>query len=560
MPGNSGKEPDLPVSEENRFFWDGCLWLNLKRWMMFETTLTLIVPMDQQTRDDIRQKVDHYFSLKMAIPPVSYHAIADYALTLVERYKWNRSYKAFVMICCGNAIWRSVVGTIPFNRRMLLLPQCLKNSHMCKASTDELGLLCSECGNCNISGFLREAENLGYITVVTEGTTIARKLVESGKVDAIIGVGCMEVLQKMFDAVHKYSLPAIGVPLLSCGCVDTTADSEWIKAEIRHFDEHSGFRLLNLNNLNDKTAALFTEAQIHQLLNLSDSVTDKLVKDILLAGGKRIRPLLTVLAYEAFSIQPDQEVLRSLAMSVECFHKASLIHDDIEDNDSSRYGKETLHTRYGIPVAINIGDLLIGEGYRLIAECNLSPHITKDCLKVISQGHKALSVGQGTELMARLNGEILTVKDILAIFENKTAAAFKVSLLVGAIAAGADEKNQKLLDQFSYLIGLAYQLKDDLEDFTVKDGALSFENPSVLLAMLAEKVNEHDRLIMQEALLQSNAENFQSLIETYSIRELITDLLKEQLQKIDLCLGVFQNIKLKLALHEIVGKTFRDYI
>jgi geranylgeranyl pyrophosphate synthase len=431
---------------------------------------------------------------------------------------------------------------------------------MCRASTDELGLLCTECGNCNISGFLQEAENLGYITIVTEGTTIARKLVESGRVDAIIGVGCMEVLQKMFDAVHKYSLPAIGVPLISCGCVDTKADSEWIKAEIRHFDHQSDFRLLNLNILNDTTAALFTDKQIHLLLNLTDSATDKLVKDILLAGGKRIRPLLTVLAYEAFSLQPDMGVLKSLAMSIECFHKASLIHDDIEDNDASRYGKETLHTLYGVPVAINIGDLLIGEGYRLLAECNLPSQITKDCLKVISQGHKALSVGQGTELMARINGEILSVKDILTIFANKTSAAFKVSLMVGAIAAGADEENLNLLDQFSYLVGLAYQLKDDLEDFTVKNGIVTVENPSVLLAMLAEKVNEPDRLILQEALSQSKGEEIQLLIDNYSVRELIISLLKEYLQKIDACLGGLENIRLKLALHEIVGKTFRDYI
>src|SRR5512139_2569456 len=151
------------------------------------------------------------------------------------------------MVCSGNAIWRSMVGEIPYNRRMLLLPQCLKNSRMCKGSQDELGLLCSECGNCDISGFLREAENLGYITIVTEGTTIASLLVERGSVDAIVGVGCMPVLQKMFSAVRKYSVPAIGVPLLSCGCKDTKADADWIKEEIHHIDQHSGFKLLNLN-------------------------------------------------------------------------------------------------------------------------------------------------------------------------------------------------------------------------------------------------------------------------------------------------------------------------
>ena len=62
---------------------------------------------------------------------------------------------------------------------------------------------------------------------------------------------------------------------------------------------------------------------------------------------------------------PDD--LRKVAVAVECFHKASLIHDDIEDNDAQRYGETTLHEEHGVAVALNVGDLLIGEGYRLLA-------------------------------------------------------------------------------------------------------------------------------------------------------------------------------------------------
>jgi geranylgeranyl diphosphate synthase type II len=372
--------------------------VDLSQNSMIETTLSLRVPADSNLRDDIRRKTDNYFSVNKSVPPVSYHELADYADDLIEKNNWDKGYKAFIMVCIGNAIWRSVVGSIPYNRRMLLLPQCLKNSNMCKGSQDELGLLCNECGNCNISGFLNEAENLGYITIVTEGTTIATRLIENGNVDAIIGVGCMEVLQKMFTAVRKYSVPAIGVPLLTCGCIDTTADAKWIKEELHNIDLDSGFRLLNISNLKERTVSLFTEEQIVKLLKLSDSPTDDIVKEIMLSGGKRIRPLLTILTYQAFSRNPDQNVLNHLAMSVECFHKASLIHDDIEDNDSLRYGKETIHARYGTPVAINLGDLLIGEGYRLISECNLPPQIGMECLKVVSRGHKALSIGQGDEL------------------------------------------------------------------------------------------------------------------------------------------------------------------
>lgn len=528
--------------------------------MILENEISLKVPLDKQQRDEIRQKTEQYFSLHRVEPPVSYNKLSDMAENMLTRFGWDSNYKAFVMVCSGNAIWRPVVGAVPFGRRMLLLPQCLRNSQLCRGTHDELGLLCSECGNCNISGFLREAESLGYITIVSEGTTVASGLVESGNVDAIIGVGCMEVLQKMFSAVRKYSVPAIGVPLLSCGCIDTTADALWIKEEIRHFDQQSGFRLLNLNNLRERTESLFTEAKIEKLLGLTDSSTDRIVKEVLLAGGKRIRPLLTVLSYEAFSNHPDNELLNHLALSVECFHKASLIHDDIEDDDLSRYGKETIHAGYGIPVAINIGDLLIGEGYRLIAECNLTPEITRTLLKVVSQGHKALSLGQGAELMARHTRNILTFREILYVFENKTSAAFRVSIMVGAIAAGADDESLAHLDNFSHLIGIAYQIKDDLEDFETESVNSSYRSQSAVVSLLYENANEDDRKALREPNDSEYIINLQKLAEKYSVRQELTAILKEYLQKTDACLGNIQNTRLKLALNEIVGKTFRDFI
>lgn len=528
--------------------------------MILENEISLKVPLDRHLREEIRKMTEHHFKFHRAEPPVSYNRLSDLAENLLTRNNWDRSYKAFVMVCCGNSIWRPVVGSIPYGRRMLLLPQCLKNSQLCRGTYDELGLLCSECGSCNIPGFLSEAESLGYITIVSEGTTVASRLVESGNVDAIVGVGCMEVLQKMFSAVRKYSVPAIGVPLLSCGCIDTTADVAWIREEINHFDEQSGFRLLNLNNLRERTESLFTEAQIEKILGLTDSPTDRIVKEVLLAGGKRIRPLLTVLAYEAFTSHSDLKQLNHLALSVECFHKASLIHDDIEDDDLTRYGSETIHARYGIPVAINIGDLLVGEGYRLIAECDLAPEITRELLKIVSKGHKALSLGQGAELMARHASEILSFSEILYVFENKTSAAFRVSIMVGAIAAGADEDSLAQLDYFSHLVGIAYQLKDDLEDFETESVNSAYRSQSAVVSMLFERADETDRNLLRDTVDGTYSGTLQKLVNKYAVRDELTALLKEYLHKTDTCLGNVQNIRLKLALNEIVGKTFRDFI
>ncbi len=134
--------------------------------------LSLIVPFDKEIRLDIRTKTEAFFGVNDVMPPVFYDALTGYANRLIESNQWDASYRAFVMVCCGNAIWRKVVGAVPYNRRILLLPQCLRSSTSCQAVQDDMGLLCSECGNCNLSGFLREAENLGYVALVTEGTTI----------------------------------------------------------------------------------------------------------------------------------------------------------------------------------------------------------------------------------------------------------------------------------------------------------------------------------------------------------------------------------------------------
>jgi geranylgeranyl pyrophosphate synthase len=528
--------------------------------MIPENTISLVVPHLKEMREGIRMNVNQHFAEKRIIPPVSYDKLSELADVLLLKNSWERSYKAFVMVCIGNAIWRPVVGAIPFNRRMLLLPQCLKNSQSCKGVMDEIGLLCAECGSCNISGFLKVAENLGYLTVVSEGTTVASRLVESGKVDAVIGVGCMEVLQKIFVAVNKFSIPSIGVPLLSCGCIDTTADAAWIRQEINNLEDRSGYRFVNLNDLSDKVKSFFTADQIKVTLDLKDTATDKIVTEVLLAGGKRVRPLLSALAYDAFCEHADPDTMKKLAFSIECFHKASLIHDDIEDDDSTRYGKETLHTKYGIPVAINAGDLLLGEGYRLITDSGLDASAITKCISIISKGHKAMSLGQGAELVARRNNELTCTNDLLEIFENKSAEAFRVALLTGAVAGGAGAESIRTLDSVSSYIGRAYQLKDDLEDLSDENDFSAIRNPSALISLLAEKANADELKDIETAVKGADIQRIHHLFIKYDIPGLIEKMIKEHLNKLENSLSDLQNIPLKIALYEIVGRTFRDYL
>lgn len=525
-----------------------------------EKILPLVVPFEKQVRDEIRINATLFASEQHLLPPITFDRLEAIANEALKKFGWDERYKAFVMVCCGNALWRPVVASIPYNRRLLLLPQCLKNSKKCVAGEDEFGLLCGGCGNCNIPEFLQEAENLGYLTIVAEGTTIASKLIESGKIEAIVGVACMESLQKIFETINSYFVPAVGVPLVLNGCTDTIVDEDWLREELHYYANDNQFNLINLHCLKEETISIFNTEQINRILKLSDSTNDEIIKTLMLSGGKRIRPLLTILSCKAYNNNTDEELLKNLAMSIECFHKASLVHDDIEDEDILRYGKKTIHAQYGVPIAINTGDFLIGEGYRLISECSMDTRCKVECLKIISEGHRAMAEGQGNELLARKNNILLPVNELLEIYKNKTGEAIRVALLTGAIAGGADERALKILSHFSYLFGVAYQLNDDLEDLKEGPSSSSLRNPNILVSILAGNMDHKLRETLYYAVSNNDSRLLRELIVNSNIKEETESLISMYINLIYECLGELNNITLKIALHDIVGKTFGKYL
>ena len=143
--------------------------------------------------------------------------------------------------------------------------------------------------------------------------------------------------------------------------------------------------------------------------------------------------------------------VRKAAVAIECFHKASLIHDDIEDGDDRRYDSPALHTEVGVPVALNAGDFLVGEGYRLLAEAG-----RPEAVAIAAEGHVTLSRGQGRELLWARDPQPPASLQVLDIFRQKTAAAFEVALRIGAIFGGADAATHDVLRKYSESLGIAY--------------------------------------------------------------------------------------------------------
>jgi len=519
-------------------------------------TPSLEIPADVDIRRQIRMNAGEYVRMHPAFPPASWEDLSVMARALTKQHALEERYLGFVMLCCGNAVWHPIVGAVPFERRILLLPQCLKNSRVCRAEVDEFGLLCNECGKCTIAGLIKEAEGLGYKVIVSEGTTLATRLIESGQADAVLGVGCMEVLQKIFGLVNTYAVPGIGVPLLTCGCSDTTPDPDWIREELHHTCGDDTMRLVNLDHIRKTTLSLFHKDEVYRLLEPGSDATLNLVTGALLAGGQRLRPFIAVATWMTLCPDPDPEILVRMAFSVECFHKASLIHDDVEDEDPVRYGKLTLHARYNVAVAINAGDLLIGEGYRILAGSRLSPATLADCVRVIAQGHRDMAVGQGAELLATSANRILSLTEVLEIFRNKTASAFRVSLLLGGIMGGAGPDTLECLERFSHFAGIAYQVKDDLEDYPETSSDNRFRKPSVMLAMLMEDLGDEEWRIVEEARHSGRFDKIDSLLAGHQTADRCKALLKDNLRQARESIAGLQIPGLKLALYAILGKIF----
>ncbi|MCA1758528.1 MAG: polyprenyl synthetase family protein, partial [Bacteroidales bacterium] len=450
---------------------------------------------------------------------------------------------------------REVVSATPFQRRLLLLPQCLRNNLQCQGVFDEMGLLCAGCKSCQLDNILAKAEQLGYATLVAEGTTVAIGLVEEGSIDAVIGVSCMPVLQNSFAPVTRAAVPAIGLPLLFDGCENTSLDYNWLFTEMEQFSENHQNSPLSVSLLKNSVNEYFTPERLNAFFP-GQTDTEKLARKMMAMGGQRMRPLLAVLAYQSYAGEVNEEIQVALAMVIECFHKASLLHDDIQDDADVRYNQPTLHKTDGIPVAINIGDYLVGKGYHILSQIQCNPVIHARCLGVVSASHLKLSEGQGADILLPKNIADTTVDGMLRIFEQKTGEAVKVALITGAIAGNAPDADLEHLAQFSAWFGIAYQIRDDLNEFLDEsERKHPFDFP-FLLALLNQSMNGESPKFPE--MLQKN--NFGILLDNlnkYQVKETADEYLQEYIAKCYAGLDRLQNLKLRLGLYGIMGKVFK---
>src|SRR5262245_56627395 len=150
------------------------------------------------------------------------------AENMLRQLEQPEVFLGFTMVAISNEFWREQVSAVDFKRRLLLLPHCLKKAEGCPADYDEFGLDCKKCGACSVADFKVKAEQLGYKVLVSEETPIVLKIIGSGHVDAIVGVACLNVLEKAIDQVLFAGVPCVAAPLLSSNCRSTSVDDDWV--------------------------------------------------------------------------------------------------------------------------------------------------------------------------------------------------------------------------------------------------------------------------------------------------------------------------------------------
>lgn len=227
------------------------------------------------------------------------------------------------------------------------------------------------------------------------------------------------------------------------------------------------------------------------------------------AGGKRLRPYLVLKTCELMG--GDPELALSYAAAVEMFHTFTLVHDDIMDNDNLRRGSPTVHTKWGIPLAIVSGDLLFAKVYSAMLEPGKSGKMSKErvlsCLESLTNAAVILSEGQALDTL-QSNVRDVSEEDYIHMVGGKTSSLFRTCAEVGCIVGGGSEEEVTRLGSFAWDAGIAFQIVDDILGVTADEATLGKpvgsdvrEGKKTLITIKAlEDASPEERRTLEKAL------------------------------------------------------------
>src|SRR6201991_3513 len=196
------------------------------------------------------------------------------------------------------------------------------------------------------------------------------------------------------------------------------------------------------------------------ILQRADShveMVPELARYLIEAGGKRLRPMLTVAAAQLFGKSEGAHV--NFAAAVEFMHNATLLHDDVVDESAMRRGRPAARIIWGNQASVLVGDFLLGQAFMMMVETG-----ELECLAVLSKA--AATIAEGEVFQLQRTGDLgTTAEDYDEVIRCKTATLFEAACEVGAMSGGADARGRRALRDYGRELGWAFQLVDDVLDY-----------------------------------------------------------------------------------------------
>ena len=259
------------------------------------------------------------------------------------------------------------------------------------------------------------------------------------------------------------------------------------------------------------------------------------IEYILDLGGKRMRPILVLMAHQLFSKNIEKAIPPALA--IEIFHNFTLLHDDIMDNAPLRRGQKTVHEKWNNNVAILSGDTMLVQAYQLMADVDNT--IVKQVLAVFSKAAIEVCEGQQWDMDFETQSDV-SITDYLKMIECKTAVLLGAALQIGGITSGASTQEQNYLYAFGRDLGIAFQLKDDLldafgniETFGKQVGGDIMANKKTYLYLKALALSDKNQRANLKQYFSTNdtsqlkVDSVKAIFSKLAIPELTTNLIKE---------------------------------
>jgi octaprenyl-diphosphate synthase len=302
-----------------------------------------------------------------------------------------------------------------------------------------------------------------------------------------------------------------------------------------------------------------------ELQQLEDALSSSISSDINLAtevtqhvvgsGGKRIRPVICILVARMLNYKGSE--LIKLASSIELLHTATLIHDDVVDQSSTRRGKESIHTKWDNSHSVLVGDFVYSKAFQLMASLD-NPEI----IRILADSTNRISEGEVLQLSLKKR-EVLSKKDYFEIIDRKTAELFKASAITAGSLASCNEDEFISLTNFAIALGKNFQIKDDLldyfgdEELTGKKIGKDFEEGKFTLPLIIALplTSEEHKFMILETLFDNNKSDFRDIVKIIKDTGAVKKVEEICNQFSDTCLKELENFPesdYKRALIDIV--------